>query len=197
MASALVICSLGCLLELGEADVRGAVSHPGKPSNNPQPSPLFNASFPPDNNTLHTGPSGAVTMPNTPAIGGSADPPPGSDPDVFSEFRFPAAQPPKLEGGEWGSPMPLMEDMLSPRSDADELLNLASRPKDPPVPTINEHNAAPSARVLSTTSIAGTPRSSGEFYSLSNNSTETLASEYVTHQPLRTPRTAPPPPATV
>jgi hypothetical protein len=39
--------------------------------------------------------------------------------------------------------------------------------------------------VLSTTSIAGTPRSSGEFYSLSNNSSETLASEYVTQQPLR------------
>ena len=35
-------------------------------------------------------------------------------------------------------------------------------------------------------SIAGTPRSSGEFYSLSNNSSETLASEYVTQQPLRT-----------
>lgn len=36
-----------------------------------------------------------------------------------------------------------------------------------------------SARVLSPASISGTPRSSGEFYSLSNNSTETLASEYV------------------
>ena len=34
-------------------------------------------------------------------------------------------------------------------------------------------------------SIAGTPRSSGEFYSLSNNSSETLASEYVTQPPQR------------
>lgn len=34
--------------------------------------------------------------------------------------------------------------------------------------------------------MAGTPRSSGEFYSMSNNSTETLASEYVMHPPLRT-----------
>lgn len=59
------------------------------------------------------------------------------------------------------------------------------------VPTINEQGVAPSARVLSTTSIAGTPRSSGEFYSLSNNSSETLASEYVTQQPLRTPGRAP------
>ncbi|KAK0706397.1 Rgp1-domain-containing protein [Lasiosphaeria miniovina] len=62
---------------------------------------------------------------------------------------------------------------------------LPARPREP-VPTINEHGVGPSARVLSTTSIAGTPRSSGEFYSLSNNSSETLASEYVTQQPLRT-----------
>lgn len=54
------------------------------------------------------------------------------------------------------------------------------------VPTINEHGVTPSARVLSTTSVAGTPRSSAEFYSLSNNSSETLASEYVSQQPLRT-----------
>lgn len=53
------------------------------------------------------------------------------------------------------------------------------------VPTINEQGVAPTARILSTLSIAGTPRSSGEFYSLSNNSSETLASEYVTQPPQR------------
>jgi hypothetical protein len=53
---------------------------------------------------------------------------------------------------------------------------LAIRTRDS-VPKINEQGVAPSARVLSTLSIAGTPRSSGEFYSLSNNSSETLASE--------------------
>lgn len=37
-------------------------------------------------------------------------------------------------------------------------------------------------RILSPSSIDGTPRSSVEFYSMSNNSTETLASEYITHQ---------------
>ncbi|KAL9634428.1 MAG: hypothetical protein Q9164_004099 [Protoblastenia rupestris] len=37
----------------------------------------------------------------------------------------------------------------------------------------------PSTRILSLGSTNGTPRSSGEFYSVSNNSTETLASEYV------------------
>ena len=37
----------------------------------------------------------------------------------------------------------------------------------------------PVTKILSPSSINGTPRSSGEFYSMSNNSTETLASEYV------------------
>ena len=37
----------------------------------------------------------------------------------------------------------------------------------------------PVTKVLAPSSISGTPRSSGEFYSVSNNSTETLASEYV------------------
>jgi hypothetical protein len=46
------------------------------------------------------------------------------------------------------------------------------------IPIISEQ-AAPRSKILSPTSIAGTPRSSGEFYSLSNNSTETLASEYL------------------
>jgi hypothetical protein len=54
---------------------------------------------------------------------------------------------------------------------------------------ISELPAAPTARVLSPASMAGTPRSSGEFYSLSNNSTETLASEYMPQQPGRIPST--------
>jgi hypothetical protein len=56
------------------------------------------------------------------------------------------------------------------------------------VPVIAEQvPSAPAARVLSPASVAGTPRSSGEFYSLSNNSTETLASEYLPQQPGRLP----------
>ena len=47
----------------------------------------------------------------------------------------------------------------------------------------------PITRVLSNPSVEGTPRSSVDFYSMSNNSTETLASEYIGHdrarQPLR------------
>ena len=43
----------------------------------------------------------------------------------------------------------------------------------------------PLTRILSPASMNGTPRSSGEFYSMSNNSTETLASEYVTQDHTR------------
>jgi hypothetical protein len=53
------------------------------------------------------------------------------------------------------------------------------------IPVILERTA-PSARVLSPAINGETPRSSGEFYSLSNNSTETLASEYLPQQPGRT-----------
>lgn len=49
------------------------------------------------------------------------------------------------------------------------------------------HRAIPATRVLSPASTTGTPRSSGEFYSLSNNSSETLASEYVPQHAARLP----------
>lgn len=39
----------------------------------------------------------------------------------------------------------------------------------------------PTTRILSPASVNGTPRSSGDFYTMSNNSTETLASEYPAH----------------
>lgn len=45
---------------------------------------------------------------------------------------------------------------------------------------VEQHN--PLTRILSASSVTGTPRSSGDFYSVSNNSTDTLASEYVAQQ---------------
>ncbi|KAK3304600.1 Rgp1-domain-containing protein [Chaetomium strumarium] len=130
-----------------------------------QSSPLFHASYPPDRSINGRMPG---TFPRrSPAT-----------PSPLAEFRFPMSSPspstPAMVGGLAD------EDPTSPTT-----AELPIRPKDP-VPIINEQGVAPSARVLSTMSIAGTPRSSGEFYSLSNNSSETLASEYVTQQPLRT-----------
>lgn len=77
-----------------------------------------------------------------------------------------------------------------PSTPLGEPANIPIRSRDP-IPIINEQATTPVARILSTTSVAGTPRSSGEFYCMSNNSTETLASEYVLHQPLRTHGRAP------
>ena len=65
---------------------------------------------------------------------------------------------------------------------------LAERPSMPPTlssPPLQQvfangiNHLNPVSRVLSPASVTGTPRSSGEFYSMSNNSSETLASEYV------------------
>ncbi|KAK4166169.1 Rgp1-domain-containing protein [Cladorrhinum sp. PSN259] len=147
-----------------------------------QSSPLFHASYPPERsiNGLRSG--GISTTPNTPRgefqqVSPTAEP----SPSPLAEFKFPMTQSPSTPGT---AGIKTEDDLLSPTNSPWSPTALPVRPRDQ-VPTINEHGVAPSARVLSTTSIAGTPRSSGEFYSLSNNSSETLASEYVLHQPLR------------
>ncbi|KAK4146460.1 Rgp1-domain-containing protein [Dichotomopilus funicola] len=144
-----------------------------------QPSPLFHASFPPDRSISGRRP-GTATAPETarPETARPEFPPRRSpvSPNPLAEFRFPMSPSPTTPGTVGGL---ADEDPSSPTTSG-----LALRPRDS-VPTINEQGVAPSARILSTMSIAGTPRSSGEFYSLSNNSSETLASEYVTQQPLR------------
>ncbi|KAH6621394.1 Rgp1-domain-containing protein [Chaetomium sp. MPI-SDFR-AT-0129] len=144
-----------------------------------QPSPLFHASFPPDRSISGRRP-GTATAPETarPETARPEFPPRRSpvSPNPLAEFRFPMSPSPTTPGAVGGL---ADEDPSSPTTSG-----LALRPRDS-VPTINEQGVAPSARILSTMSIAGTPRSSGEFYSLSNNSSETLASEYVTQQPLR------------
>ncbi|GJN74177.1 intracellular protein transport protein (Sat1) [Purpureocillium lilacinum] len=102
-----------------------------------------------------------------------------TSPNLMPEFRFPAASPP--ENDSQHSPRrPPTEGLLNPKGGSGDHNNLAVRPKDAPLSAVDR----PAARILSSTSIpGGTPRSSGEFYSMSNNSSETLASEYVT-QPL-------------
>lgn len=96
------------------------------------------------------------------------------------EFRFPAAASPTLEASP-NQPGALNERMLSPIGHT-ETNNLAIRSNS--VPTINEQ-PAPAARILASGILGGTPRSSGEFYSVSNNSSETLVSEYPTQPPAR------------
>ena len=118
----------------------------------------------------------AVTAPNTPGIGAqnSRRPTSGSFPPAF---QFPMSH--------VGESKPSDNLVADERHNHENARLRSPRSKDP-IPVISEH-VAPTTRIISPSSISGTPRSSGEFYSLSNNSTETLASEYLPQHPGRTP----------
>ncbi|KAI0401145.1 Rgp1-domain-containing protein [Xylaria palmicola] len=139
-------------------------------------SPVFNNhSFPPSKHGFGQGSAGP-TASYTPGAGRSPTrrTPSGPMPD----FKFPMG--PGPSPGDVGDAIEGDDSAMTPTAETMPRVSLPVRSKEP-IPTISEHSA-PVARILSTTSMAGgTPRSSGEFYSLSNNSSETLASEYVTH----------------
>ncbi|SPJ75651.1 related to RGP1 Reduced growth phenotype protein [Fusarium torulosum] len=145
-------------------------------------SPLFHASYPPPDRI------GRVSRPpitsHASNIAGQRRASPQQSPSEhpMPEFRFPAAPSPSREMRPSLSRRSTNENMLSPRNAVGDPNGLAMRLKDG-VPTISEQSA-PAARILASSGIlGGTPRSSGEFYSVSNNSSETLVSEYVTQQP--------------
>ncbi|KAI1271507.1 Rgp1-domain-containing protein [Xylaria sp. FL0933] len=141
-------------------------------------SPVFNNhSFPPSKHGFGQRP-GAATAPNTPGFTKSPTRRKGSGP--MPDFKFPMT-PATSTGNSGGTPGVYLDDSATtPTAEMMPQVALPVRSKDP-IPIISEHSA-PVARILASTSMAGgTPRSSGEFYSLSNNSSETLASEYVTH----------------
>ncbi|PHH58923.1 hypothetical protein CDD81_4083 [Ophiocordyceps australis] len=148
-------------------------SGPQSASLNPRhmSSPLVNAPYLLDRFGRSTASS---TAPNTPGRGLQRSP--MSQLNPMPEFKFPAepAPDPELQ------PTPTISDvhdLVSRQPEHSNRTSLSLRPKEHAVSS-NEH---PAARVLSSNSISGgTPRSSGDFYSLSNHSSETLASEYVT-----------------
>ncbi|EPE07389.1 intracellular protein transport protein [Ophiostoma piceae UAMH 11346] len=155
-----------------------------------QPSPLFNSSFPNAErggniSGLRGRLTGSSTMPNTPSVGGMTRSP-RSPSEGFPDFKFPAAPAP-ADGLLSTSPTATTPDE-KPLPALPNISNNNAGAQPAQVPTIYEGPVVPAAeaRILSTTSIAGTPRSSGEFYSVSNHSTETLASEYVAQQPPHT-----------
>jgi hypothetical protein len=116
---------------------------------------------------------GVSTAPNTPAMGGPGRKPSGS----FSQgFKFPAAPPAKNTSSDQLNNVDITS---SPRMRSPQLRGTSPRPPDEVPQKPSTENLSPVARILSGSSMNGTPRSSGEFYSMSNNSTETLASEYV------------------
>ena len=91
---------------------------------------------------------------------------PKTDANQLAGFRFPSA-PKDIEGLVHGKPLkaPKISDPLR-------------RALSPQPSTQNIEQASTLTKILSPGSVNHTPRSSGEFFSMSNNSTETLASEY-------------------
>ncbi|KAF2257068.1 Rgp1-domain-containing protein [Trematosphaeria pertusa] len=116
---------------------------------------------------------GVATAPNTPALLSTSRKASGS----FSQnFKFPAAPLPSDP-----SPDLLTKDNKTgnPRMRSPSVRGPSPRPPEDLSPNPNIETLSPVARILSGSSLNGTPRSSGEFYSMSNNSSETLASEYI------------------
>ncbi|KAI0479229.1 Rgp1-domain-containing protein [Xylariaceae sp. FL0804] len=155
---------------------------PRRPPFGSETSPVFNNNSFPPSRPAYGRASGSATVPNTPGFAKSHT----SRKSVghIPDFRFPMARSPSSEtmGASPHTPR-FQEPMRSPGSETTETVSLPIRSKDP-IPTFTG-TVPPAARILSTHSIpGGTPRSSGEFYSLSNHSSETMASEYVT-QPLQ------------
>ncbi|KAL0940924.1 intracellular protein transport protein [Colletotrichum truncatum] len=145
-------------------------------------SPLFNSTSASDT------PPATSRSSSFPAPSAAGAPRPMRSPNsALSEWRFPMAQSPLSESTT--TPLAAHHDgLLSPNTEVST--NMPIRSKDG-IPTIHNEHTAPAMRILSTTSMGGgTPRSSGEFYSMSNNSTETLASEYPS-QPTRGPMRPP------
>ncbi|KAJ5569421.1 Reduced growth phenotype protein 1 [Penicillium hispanicum] len=89
------------------------------------------------------------------------------------EFKFPAA-PPIIDPTN-GRPI----HSSSPKSAERIPISARVAPKDAPTLTAPSHQQL--ARVISATSVNGSSRSSGEFYSISDHSSETLASEYTNY----------------
>lgn len=124
--------------------------------------------------SLATSPVGPIEQLRTPS--GRPQPP-------SFDFKFPAAPPsaepnyrPRL------SPSPKSTDRITP-----------SKISAKDASTLGPPSHQQLARIISATSVNGSTRSSGEFYSVSDHSSETLASEYTTYsaQGAR----APPPPS--
>ncbi|KAL2073474.1 hypothetical protein VTL71DRAFT_10800 [Oculimacula yallundae] len=143
-----------------------------------QPSPLSSLFSPTntdaDKSVRRPGITTAPSTPNPPGMPFARRKGSGSMPQTF---KFPADSSPSSDDR-------ISDQITSPRlQDTSRLLSPRSRENIP----VMAEKPAPVTRVLSPASMAGTPRSSGEFYSLSNNSTETLASEYLPQQSGRVP----------
>lgn len=150
------------------------------------PSPLFHTFSPPEfakafPDQISTE-NITTSAPNTPGVSNITSTRRKSSSAFGQNFKFPPVEAAQYDqtSSELGAMPPFI---ISPTTAILSERNLPSRSKEE-IPVILER-IAPSTKVLSPTVNGETPRSSGEFYSLSNNSTETLASEYLPQQPGR------------
>ncbi|OWO97449.1 hypothetical protein B2J93_5262 [Marssonina coronariae] len=149
---------------------------PLNPRSTTQP-PLLNSRSPAsiESERLSRRHAGVGTAASTPNLSGAPFTPKGDSDSSPQDFKFPSVTSPSSDG----IPSSQLDAALS-HQDNPRLLSPRSREIIPErVPAMT--------RVLSPASMTGTPRSSGELYSLSNNSTETLASEYLPQQTGRIP----------
>ncbi|RDW75620.1 putative RGP1 [Coleophoma crateriformis] len=163
--------------------IGGPTSAPLGPRSSAYVSSLFASSFPsPDLDTSipmrQSQRLGAMTAPSTPSTAAPPRTRPQPSPSFTPSFKFPATSDPSDSQSQG-----LLHSKSVNERSSDEHQLLSPRVKEST--SMVSERVSPVARVLSPASITGTPRSSGEFYSLSNNSTETLASEYLPQKPGR------------
>ncbi|KAM3075232.1 Golgi membrane exchange factor (Ric1p-Rgp1p) subunit [Clarireedia jacksonii] len=151
----------------------------------PQHASLMGYSFPSNQSVPNTPRrnTGTSTVPSTPGPGSHYARRKDSA-QLAPNFKFPAVSSPTVELEE--SPHFEVDQTSNKHQESNKGL-LSPRSRDTALSNADHIAPAPIARILSPSSMGGTPRSSGEFYSLSNNSTETLASEYLPQQQARIP----------
>ncbi|EDO02890.1 hypothetical protein SS1G_05367 [Sclerotinia sclerotiorum 1980 UF-70] len=139
----------------------------------PHSSPTMGSSFPPNSSVPNTQRrhTGTSTVPGTTGLGAHVARRKESIP-LAPAFKFPSSPTHSRRNSH------VEDDSASYKSHDNNRL-LSPRSRDTTLSIPDQITPAPIARILSPSSMGGTPRSSGEFYTLSNNSTETLVSEYL------------------
>jgi hypothetical protein len=122
---------------------------------------------------------GVATLPSTPSTFKAPSTRRKGSASFPQNFKFPAS-PASMADHRFTEHSSRDDEVISPRAIQAPSKLLSPRSRDD-IPTIKEQTSS-LTRIMSPTINGETPRSSGEFYSLSNNSTETLASEYLPQQ---------------
>jgi len=148
-----------------------------------QPSPLYESFTPPGVSGENGEPPsiqsprrrpGTVSADFTPRAGGHRRNPSGMSGGLSPEFEFPPRPQPTNDRPQ---PQPSPPKPVRNHSNMHSSQNRGISPRPPEGWSGPMSNLHPISRVITESSAGGTPRSSGDFYSTSNHSDETLASE--------------------